>query len=662
MNNRHRLRIRNTVAAASALMLMGFDFLTPPELPDLKQPDSYTYVQKSWDAATRTKFYRTHQGTATLPVPYEWLKHLEQPGPGDETKGKMLIDRDYLSRFGFLWDEAGSADQLPVGFALLENALNPGSKTPMFPDTFDKGKALTAVGFTCAACHTGQLNFEKDGKIIGVRVEGGPAMTDLGKFRKAAGLALIYTLIDGEKRDRFQQALIKDLDPVESRFWDFGGWFKDLQVLKRKLRVDVSLIKVLGASVKEALAQRSAAKGNVEEGFGRLDAINRIGNTVFGVQLNKDNFAPNNAPVSYPHIWHTSWFDWVQYNGSIMQPMVRNAGEALGVGARVNLRNKENQFASSAAIEHLHELELMLAGTKTFGGLGAPKWPGDVFGPIDTDLAERGKGLFQSHCMECHGPPVSELMKDPDNPAYKNWWNEIDGNRYFRVKLVQQRIIGTDPGMSAGMLARNVSIVSPKGVKLDFSGAKDAFQGCDSPFTGWDNDKQPFGFALALVVQSVVTKWYDENNVPPEKRKMMNGNRPNCILAGVPPWPLEDVKPVYKARPLDGIWATAPFLHNGSIPNLYLMMADNEERNSAANNNGVFYVGNRTFDPVKVGLSTQPAEGLSRFEPGGTGNSNHGHQFRGTEQDDPKNYPLTVIGPRIEPDDRMAIIEYLKSL
>ena len=26
---------------------------------------------------------------------------------------------------------------------------------------------------------------------------------------------------------------------------------------------------------------------------------------------------------------------------------------------------------------------------------------------------------------------------------------------------------------------------------------------------------------------------------------------------------------VYKAGPRDGVWATAPFLHNGSVPNLY---------------------------------------------------------------------------------------------
>ena len=34
-----------------------------------------------------------------------------------------------------------------------------------------------------------------------------------------------------------------------------------------------------------------------------------------------------------------------------------------------------------------------------------------------------------------------------------------------------------------------------------------------------------------------------------------------------PPNPL-----AYKARPLEGIWATAPYLHNGSVPNLYELL------------------------------------------------------------------------------------------
>jgi hypothetical protein len=81
-----------------------------------------------------------------------------------------------------------------------------------------------------------------------------------------------------------------------------------------------------------------AKQQTVKEGYARLDALNRIGNTVCAVDLNDPaNFVGYSAPVHYPRIWNASWFAWVQYNGSIQQPMTRNAGEALGVLAHVNL-------------------------------------------------------------------------------------------------------------------------------------------------------------------------------------------------------------------------------------------------------------------------------------------------------------------------------------
>src|SRR6185312_14275906 len=43
----------------------------------------------------------------------------------------------------------------------------------------------------------------------------------------------------------------------------------------------------------------------------------------------------------------------------------------------------------------------------------------------------------------------------------------------------------------------------------------------------------------------------------------------------------------YKPRPLEGVWATPPFLHNGSVPNLYEMLLPPEKRSAK------FFVGRR---------------------------------------------------------------------
>ena len=65
---------------------------------------------------------------------------------------------------------------------------------------------------------------------------------------------------------------------------------------------------------------------------------------------------------------------------------------------------------------------------------------------------------------------------------------------------------------------------------------------------------------------------------------------------------------VYKAAPRDGVWATPPFMHNGSVPNLYEMLVPAKERTKK------FYIG-REFDPVKVGLDTTARPGSSCWIP-----------------------------------------------
>src|SRR6202035_186578 len=110
--------------------------------------------------------------------------------------------------------------------------------------------------------------------------------------------------------------------------------------------------------------KKSAKPPPVEEGFARLDPLSAIGNTVFALDLDRhENFVAYSAPVHFPRIWNSSWFEWVQYNGSIEDPMTRNAGEALGVRAAVNLTGKNGpMFSSSVRVDMLDQMEKLLAG------------------------------------------------------------------------------------------------------------------------------------------------------------------------------------------------------------------------------------------------------------------------------------------------------------
>src|SRR3954452_10590458 len=118
----------------------------------------------------------------------------------------------------------------------------------------------------------------------------------------------------------------------------------------------------------------------VAEGAGRLDALGRGANFVFGTMAGDDrNLAVADAPVSFPPIWDASWFDWVQYNGAIRQPMGRNVAEAMGVRSATMLSGPPGDlYRSTVAVRNIADIEAQLAGPQPGAGLRAPRWPEDM--------------------------------------------------------------------------------------------------------------------------------------------------------------------------------------------------------------------------------------------------------------------------------------------
>ena len=95
----------------------------------------------------------------------------------------------------------------------------------------------------------------------------------------------------------------------------------------------------------------------------------------------------------------------------------------------------------------------------------------------------------------------------------------------------------------------------------------------------------------------------------------------------------------YKARPLNGAWASAPYLHNGSVPTLYDLLRPANQRPTR------FAVGRWEYDPKKVGYVS---DGEIPFVVDTTlsGNRNSGHEY----------------GTKLSEEERWALVEYLKSL
>jgi mono/diheme cytochrome c family protein len=105
----------------------------------------------------------------------------------------------------------------------------------------------------------------------------------------------------------------------------------------------------------------------------------------------------------------------------------------------------------------------------------------------------------------------------------------------------------------------------------------------------------------------------------------------------------------YANAPLDGIWARAPYLHNGSVPTMWDLLTPEAERNGGQD---FFYRGHGVYDADNMGIRTdvEEVDGRTSYkfiisEPG-NGNQGHSGEKYGTELSD---------------EDKRALIEYLKS-
>jgi hypothetical protein len=575
-------------------------------------PAQFVWLDQNWSADERGRFHHQSQGTLTLPFRSEWILALEQPGDS----GGMFTDPAYLETFGFIpspRDPANNPNGLPVGFART-TGFDPRDNQP-----FDR------IGFTCAACHTGRLDFNGTAILI----DGGPALTDLNGFGTNLAVAFLETWVNPARFRRFADRVLGPSSNFFSRL--------DLHARLGQVLVEQG---VSAATAKIAL-RLSSGPNDVAEGFGRLDALNRIGNTVFG-DIHRGNNVALTAPVAYPHIWDTHWFSWVQYNGSIEQPMVRNAGEAMGVGAIVNFSgNATPRFTSTIPIGLLYSaIERPLRGpeqpqaNRRFTGLTSPAWPEQILGQINRPLAAEGAQLYAQRCQGCHLPA-------PNSAAF--WtdgrWQAPNaaGERYLNLEM---KDVGTDPAQARDMANRTVR------VPLSFG-----LTGALSSSGGWG--VYDFGPALSQVVERSANRWYDANNVPPATRPVMNGNRANNVQH-----PLR-----YKARPLNGVWATPPFLHNGSIRTVWDLLSPYRERPAS------FHLGSHDYDPVRLGYADAGGFELvsvafAKNGPPGVGtpvpgNMNTGHLF---DTADALNQGRGIIGPFLSEHDRFALIEFLKTL
>lgn len=562
------------------------------QAPPFKPVTSVKRLSQGWSHGESEWFHNITQGSKFMP--YAFYVALEQAG-----NQKPLNSSENLEKFRCIPQPATAAnpDGLPIGFVA--------DPCPSLPKELLKD--TRSIGFTCAACHTAQINYNGMGMLI----DGGPTLADMDALIVAIKNAVVATT-SGKKFDRFAKRVLGDEDSEAKR-----------ALLKNELLRTA-------ADQSNYVAMNQTA---VPYGFARMDAFGRIFNNALVAVSSRDRLEPL-APVSYPFLWNTVQSDTVQWTGNAPNGLIgslgRNVGEVVGVFGAIDSKVKPLQhgYASSVNFKNLKRIERSLHGLKP------PSWPEDILGKIDPQKVKAGAALFKRlRCDHCH-PKINSWSWLPFVKTFKSHMTRLDDT-------ATEEGVHTDPTAAAlirdsradsGSLSgtRKLFTITEKYAKTEPVKVIVDDTVLRTLFGKVERRKLPNDTGKVLLLGNGLHEVGDINKLMPMTAELEAYKDANLKI------PL-----VYRARPLDGIWATGPFLHNGSVPTLYDLLLPEAKRPTT------FAVGSREFDPVKVGFVTTPTSETQKFDTRLKGNSNRGHNYGTSSLND---------------DERLQLVEYLKSL
>ncbi len=496
--------------------------------------------------------------------------------------GKPFLEG--MERFGFLPDAKSSTNPygMPVGMT-VGRSRNASSK------------GVEMVGFSCAACHVGELTYH--GKRV--RIDGAPALIDLQAYQvefqdsldatmkdPRALLALVVAmdrlekLADTPSTEAAAQyaddtalqggADVKSVPNADPSFHSVSSQAADAAAPAAPQPGFLERMKTSIAFLKARLAHIRNGKlllDGTEPGPGRIDAFGAARNLLFPQSAMKMQ-----SPVSFPFLWGVPDTTqqraaneeprWIHYDGNTNSILERNIGQALGMGAVFDPKDYE----STLRIGNLHRLEVLTHK------LQAPAWPSGVLGRIDQAKAQQGEVIFKEKCAACH-----------------------------QDKLYPLAVVMTDP-------MRANSFGQPVGGK-------------------------PFPAAVAPILAGLKKRAFQGDGISASDQAGMDADPVVWRATGQ-----------YMARKLNGIWATAPYLHNGSVPTLYHMLHPDERP-------AKFFVGNREYDAAKIGYQSETAVAnvnIWVYDTTKPGNSNIGHSG-------------AQFGTTLAEDQKAELLEYLKT-
>ena len=660
-----------------------------------------------WDFEARKDWYLTPQGSNL--VAYDVFRSLPEialkEDKSREKTGKLLTDRSVMEKYGFVFpteEQAGVFTKNGLPFGLI-----PETPTMSAPEHFIF-KNVEYLGYTCAACHTGEAVINKKRYVI----DGGQPFLDQGAFFRSLYLSLTTTLQDMKNapedlkngRDGIAANAFKKYYAIKAQkgTQPLPDQRAFLQQFGKELFLSTNRLAklVFRASTKDAFHKGT----QVITGPGRSDAVTNIFNALFGDMLNTGNefsypankvivppahpdtetattvpyrdndvnVLKTDVPVSIPVVWNVSELECVQHNCLASSPLIRNIGEAIGVFGYAEINpNKPNIFNFKEKGKKLSDVTTVKVGNvvkleASLQSIKSPKWPSSLLGKLDPKKVKAGQKLFEQNCNSCHAIPG---VKNSTNYTEKNVW----GNSFVKVGQIPYDVVGTDPlfiqkhgprtavvnsvleevpGVLAKLEKKNNNFQNkypyPKEVyecltgKNPENGEIEYKPGHFLDLSGCDELKAQnkgstldlLSFVTTVIAEGYLDEKYGEDYSAETLKKQANehgGHTYGKFFA----------KPFYRARPLNGIAFSAPYLHNGSVTSLWELLNPELRKDQ-------FKVGsiNFEYDATKPHVFGFEDAGSTVIDTSIPGNQNIGHTF----------------GSHLSHSEKKSLIEFLKSL
>ena len=303
------------------------------------------------------------------------------------------------------------------------------------------------------------------------------------------------------------------------------------------------------------------------------------------------------APIQTPYIWYANSYAWIFWSGVTNSLEERNLAQGIALLTDFNWKRGDvppaYQLETTVSVRKLHALT-----HRWVRKIVAPRWP-DKFPQPPEHSVQEGKRIFWQKCHGCHSP-VTEHEGEPLQSGVE------PGDTILRYCDV-----GTD-GMYVAAQREEYFVRGSSGQP-----GGDFFQG-----------------TLGVFMAEVRRRAYERERVPQsEVDDVRFGRSPEEWHAPVGNFIV--------AKPLAGVWATGPFLHNGSVRTVRELLRPTQRMSK-------FWVGSQVLDIDALGFESTKSSLATLVRTTDTGSSNRGHEFgaelSATEVDQLIDF-LTVYAP-----------------